>query len=67
MISEKGELNVCVCVSVNLCMYARARKCLYVGARVPAWTRTIVCLPMRECPDCVRLCSVLLVPESACI
>lgn len=31
---------VCVCVSVSVCV--RARVC--VGARVPAWTRTIVCL-----------------------
>lgn len=43
VISEQGELNVCVSVSVSACVCARAQVRVCGGARVPAWTRTLVC------------------------
>lgn len=46
---------MCACVCVGLCAYARARKCVYVGARVPAWARTIVCL----CVSALIVCAYI--------
>lgn len=54
------ERRVCVC------LYARARNCVYVGARVPAWTRTIVCLYVSTPIVCAWV-PAMLVLEPACI
>lgn len=46
-----------------MCVYVcvRARKCVYVGARVPVWTRTIVCL----CASAMIVCASVLVNARA--